>query len=110
MVYGALVLHSAGTGDGKAFLQGINGRMLADDGFGLLCNNLFDQRRNILKMIIKRISVDAAILHNITHADFGKRALIEQLDKRSLDCASCKIRHGSNSFLSSIAVILPYRY
>ena len=50
-----------------------------DHRHGLLLQHPFQQVINILKMIIKRLSVDIARLDQLTHCDFGKRLPPHQL-------------------------------
>ena len=44
---------------------------LGDQGIHVLFDDLFDQAGNVLKVIIERVAIDSAILHNTAYADFG---------------------------------------
>ena len=65
----------------KAFVQRADGRVVRDEPIGLVGNDLRQQRGDILKMIVKGITVDAAVLHDIPDADSVQRLFIEQLEK-----------------------------
>ena len=65
-----------------------------------LDDDLAQQRRNVLKMIIERIAVDAAALNDVTHGNFVQRLFVQQLQKRRLDRLLRKVCHGL-SFVSS---------
>ena len=88
MVYGLSMLDAQLHGRVKAFLHGGYRRILPHDAVDLLQHDSIDQCRYILEMIVKSISIDAAVLHNISHGDFVERTFVQQFEQRFHDGAS----------------------
>ena len=57
-----------------------------------------------LVVVVERIAVDAAPLHNIFNGDVVQGALLQQGGEGFLDCPPCEICHGAG--LLSIAYII----
>jgi len=55
-------------------------------------------------VVVERIAVDAAPLHNIFNGDVVQGALLQQGGEGFLDCPPCEICHGAG--LLSIAYII----
>ena len=55
--------------------------VFTDDGVCPFCDDLRCQRRNVSKMIIERIAVDAAVVDDRLDGDLIERTLVEQLQK-----------------------------
>ena len=55
--------------DLKALLDGVQRRVTLDDIHGVLCDELLQKRRNVGKVIVESVAVDAAGIHNVLHRD-----------------------------------------
>ena len=63
-------------GSFKKIFDGISGRIFLNDMFGFFCYHIFNERRDIMKIIVECIPVDAAVSYNVFHFDLGQRALV----------------------------------
>ena len=94
MQHGRSVLQGKFHGDLQALLQRVDRRVLLHDARGLVLDDLLGQRGNIRVVIIERIAVDAAVLHDVLHRDLVERTLVEQLQERSADRTFGQRCHG----------------
>ena len=76
MKYGHLVFDREYGRDLNAFFQRFYLRIVCNKLIGLLGDDLFKKRRDILEVIIERIAVDTAILYYVFYAYLGKRFFI----------------------------------
>ena len=95
MQRGAPVLQDEFHGDVQTFLIGRNARVFSDDEVAFLLGDGLDQIRNILKMIIEGVAVDAALLDDVLDGDFVQRLFVEQRDKGHHDGLARERRHCS---------------
>ena len=64
----------------KAFPKGIDDEALLNDSIGILHEDRIDEGRQVFKMIIEGIAVDAAVLHDILDGDFVNRPILQQTE------------------------------
>ncbi len=93
MQRGALFLHGGAHHGGQALLQRADRRKSADDGLGLIVDDLLQQLRDARIVVVEGVAVDAAHGDDVLHRDLGDRPLIQQLYQRRLDGAACEICH-----------------
>ena len=94
MQHGFPVFQSKANDGMKAILNGVNGRVLPDHPVRLFIDDGLHQLGQILKIIIKGVAVDAAVIHNVPYGDLTDGPLIQQLDKRVPNRRFCKGCHG----------------
>ena len=90
---GALVPHDELYGSFYTVFQSRKNGLLDDEFVKRLVHDTLHQGGNVLKMIIKRISVDSAIGHDVLDGYLAERTLVQQFEKGSFDCFFGKIRH-----------------
>ena len=89
-----LILQREPEGHVEALVQGGDGGVGADQLLRLLGDDLAQQGGDIAEVIVKGVAVDAAVLHNVPHADLVQGLLVQQLQKRGLDRLLRKVRHS----------------
>ena len=83
--HGAPVFHGEIHRRVQTGLHGLLAQPLGQNAVGVFLKDLHDQRLKILIVVIKRVAVDAAVLHHVAHRDLADRALVEELQKGFLD-------------------------
>ena len=108
---GTLVLQGELKRHVEALVQGRDGGVSLNELLRLLGDDLAQQGGDVVKVVVEGIAVDAAVLHNVTHADLVQGLLVQQLQKRGLDRLLRKVRHSVLRFGSiwSISQVLLLR-
>ncbi len=78
-------------GNVKALIKRFDVRVALNYCFNVLGDNCFNHRGQILKMIVKRIAVNSAVLNDVLYGNFVYRLFLQQLQDRSLDCGFSEI-------------------
>ena len=102
VVDGPAVFHHQLDDGVGAFLHGGHGGVLLDEVLHLFPHHLLHQGGQILEVVIKRIAVNAAVLHDILHGDLAQRPLVEQLEEGFLNCPPGKICHRRHLLENSL--------
>lgn len=93
MHHGAAVVQSVAEGHLAALVQRGDGGVLLNELVGVGGDDLSDKGGDILKMVVKGVAVDAALLHNVPDADLVQGLFVEQLQKRRFNGLLGKICH-----------------
>ena len=93
MHHGAAVAQRIADGHLAALVQCGDGGILLDEPVGVGGDDLSDEGGDILKMVVKGVSVDAAFFHNIPDTDLIQGLFVEQLQKRRFNGLLGKICH-----------------
>lgn len=75
----------------KALVESFDGWVLFDNRLNVLGYDGFNNRGEILKVVVKGITVYPTVLNNVLDGYFTNGLLLQELKNRSLDCGFCKI-------------------
>ena len=98
MVDGPLVLHQHLHHHVEALFNGADGRVDLDEAVHPLPQNFLHQSRQVLKVVVKRVAVDAAFLHDIFYRNLAQRTLPQLPEEGLFNGFPGKIRHVRRPF------------